>query len=116
MSNNNIAVLNKRSTWQEVMKMDTTGATSNFYLHFSPGFIGDIYRKRPVFQRLNNTEPDLVQRCLDSGRMFSEKKDLKEKHYQTIFPAYRFMEQNVHLTDPGVVDKDGKIDMNYLFR
>lgn len=114
MANENIATLNQRKTWQEVMQMDTNGVTSNFYMFFAQGF-GEIYREQLVFHRLRKSNPDLVQICLQSGTEYSERKKSREAHYETIFPAYQFMEQNVHLTDPHVV-RDGKVDMDYLFR
>lgn len=116
MAREMLTVLHHRGNWQEVMFTDTKGITSNFYLHFAPGIIGDKYRKRPVFQRIRKQNPDLVLRCLVSGVIYSKGKKSKEEHYQTIFPAYKFMEQNVHLDDPGVKDKTGKVDRQYLFR
>ena len=110
-----IAQLNKRNTWQEVIEMDTNGVTSNFYMHFATEWVADIYRERPVFERLKKVNPNLVKICLESHKKHAN--NIKSgEHYQTIFPAYKFMEQNVLLTDAGVTDKTGKVDKDYLFR
>jgi hypothetical protein len=97
------------------MEMDLTGIHSNFYLHFSPEFFGSIYRKRQVFQRLILSEKELANACIKSGKEYHEKTRTKEEHYQTIFPAYQFMEANVHIEDRDVIDKNGILNEDYLF-
>ncbi|MBS3076371.1 hypothetical protein J4481_01360 [Candidatus Pacearchaeota archaeon] len=113
---NEFVKLNERKNWEEVMQMDANGVTSNFYLYFSPSWIGDIYRKMPIFNRLNLAKPDLVKVCLHSGKDYSQKLKTRVDHYQTIFPAYEFMEKNVLLSDKDVVNEEGNVDRDYLFR
>jgi|SRR3989344_7681380 len=96
---------------QELMEKD-----NNFFLHFAPGSEGTIYRGRPVFQRLQEHEPDLVKMCLDSGDKLSRYQVSREDHYQTIFSAYQFMANNVHDSDPSVCNNQNPGGEFYLFR
>jgi len=92
------------------------GCDNNFFLHFAPGSEGTIYRERPVFTRLQEYDPDLVRICLHSGDKFSRYQVTREDHYNTIFPAYKFMANNVHDSDPGVCNNQDRSGKFYLFR